>query len=61
MKGWPKKDADYILYFEIVLISLIPYSPFVLSFSPTSKSAGSTANTPLFVLTMIEEISLPRF
>ena len=22
MKGWPKKDADYILYFEIVLMSL---------------------------------------
>ena len=22
MKGWPKKDADYILYFEIVLILL---------------------------------------
>ena len=22
MKGWPKKDADYILYFEIILMSL---------------------------------------
>ena len=22
MKGWPKKDADYILYFEIVLMTL---------------------------------------
>ena len=22
MKGWPKKDADYILYFEIVLMFL---------------------------------------
>ena len=25
MKGWPKKDADYILYFEIVLMTLFFY------------------------------------